>query len=139
MLSNTLNTNEVKNASATEIEFSRILTDARRTEFAQISESPSLPHRLSVGHQESGVGLKARRRSVIRVDKTVISGVDGITPITVSAYVVLDIPKGAMAAITEATNVLAELGSFVFTTGAGTTVLFDGTGNGSQALLTGGL
>jgi hypothetical protein len=44
-----------------------------------------------------------------------------------------------MTAISEATNVIAELQSFLSTTGAGTTVLFDGTGNGAVALLTGGL
>lgn len=137
MLSNTLNTNEVKNAGSVEVEFSRISTEARRTEFAQISETPSLPHRLSIAHQESGAGMKGRRRSVVRIDKTVISGVDSATPITVSAYLVMDAPVGAMTSITEASNVLAELGSFCFTTGS--TILLDGTGNGSAALLAGGL
>lgn len=139
MLNNTLNTNEVKNSSASEVEFQRISTAGRRTEYAQIIETPSLPHRLSVAHQETGSGIKGRRRSVVRVDKTVISTVDGITPVTVSAYIVLDAPVGALNASTEMTNTLAELGSFTFLTGSGTTLLFDGTGNGSQALLTGGL
>lgn len=139
MLSNTLNTNEIKNAAGTEVEFQRLATSDRQTEFSQITESPSAPHRLKISHQESGTGLKQRRRSVVRFDKTVISGVDSVTPITISAYVVVDIPVGAMTAITEATNVLAELQSFVSTTGAATTVLFDGTGNGAVALLTGGL
>jgi len=139
MLSNTLNTNEVKNAAGTEVEFQSLSIEARRREFAQITETPSLPHRLSISHQETGKGKSTRRRSLVRVDKTVISGVDSITPVTVSAYVVLDIPTGAMTTITEATNVIAELLSFCSTTGAGTTVLFDGTGNGAAALLTGGL
>jgi hypothetical protein len=139
MLSNTLNTNEIKNAAGTEVEFSRLATSDRQTEFGQIAEAPSLPHRLKISHQETGSGLKQRRRSVVRVDKTVISGVDTATPITVSAYIVMDIPVGAMTAIAEAANVLAELLSFSATTGSGTTVLFDGTGNGAVALLTGGL
>jgi hypothetical protein len=139
MLSNTLNTNEVKNAAGTEVEFQSLQIDARKRVFAQITETPSLPHRLSISHQETGKGKTTRRRSLIRVDKTVISGVDSITPVTVSAYVVLDIPVGSMTSITEATNALAELVSFVATTGAGTTVLFDGSGNGAAALLTGGL
>jgi hypothetical protein len=139
MLSNTLVTNEVKNAAGTEVEFSRISTNGRETVFAQSGETPSLPHRLSIKHQESGSGMKLRRRSVVRVDKTVISGVDSVTPITVSAYIVLDAPIGAMSAITEATNVCAELVSFCASLGASTTILYDGTGNGVATLLSGGL
>jgi hypothetical protein len=139
MLSNTLNTNEIKNAAGTEVEFSRLSTAERSTVFAQITETPAAPHRLSIAHQESGVGIRKRRRSVVRFDKTVISGVEAGLPITVSAYMVLDAPIGAMSSIAEATNVVAELLSFCATTGAATTVLFDGTGNGATALLTGGL
>lgn len=139
MLSNTLNTNEIKNAAGTEQEFGRLSTSARQTEFALLTEAPSLPHRLTISHLESGVGLKKRRRSLVRFDKTVLSTVDSVTPVTVTAYAVFDFPVGAMAAITEGTNVLANLQSFLSTTGAGTTVLFDGTGNGANALLTGGL
>lgn len=139
MLSNTLNTNEVKNAAGTEVEFQSLSLQSRQHVFSQISETPSLPHRLTVSHNETGVGMKMRRRSLVRIDKTVLSGVDTVTPITVSAYVVMDIPVGAMSSITEATNALAELLSFCATTGAATTVLFDGTGNGAAALLNGGL
>jgi hypothetical protein len=139
MLADTLNTNEVKNSAGTEVEFSRLSTSNRDTEFAQIGETPSQPHRLLIKHQETGKGMSQRRRSVVRVDKTVISGVDSATPVTVSAYIVLDAPVGAMSSIAEATNVIAELLSFCATTGVGTTVLFDGSGNGATALLTGGL
>lgn len=139
MLSNTLNTNEIKNAAGVEVEFTRLSQSDRSTVFAQVGEAPSSPHRLMLSHQESGTGMKKRRRSLVRFDKTVISGVDSVTPITVSAYVVLDIPVGAMTAATEASNVLAELMSFCATTGAATTVLFDCTGNGARELLNGGL
>jgi hypothetical protein len=139
MLSNTLNTNEVKDAAAAEVEFQRLSQDARSTEFAKISESPALPHRLKLAHQENGSGLKMRRRSVVRIDKTVMSTVDTTLPCTVSAYLVLDAPVGALAANTEMANVLAELMSFCATTGAGTTVLYDCTGNGARELLSGGL
>lgn len=139
MLSNTLNTNEIKNAAAAEVEFQRLSTSDRSTVFGQITETPSLPHRMTISHQETGSGLKARRRSLLRFDKTVMSGVDATLPITVSAYAVLDAPVGAMSANTEAANVLAELMSFLATTGSGTTVLFDGTGNGAATLLNGGL
>lgn len=83
--------------------------------------------------------MNKRRRSAVRVDKTIISSVDNVTPVTVSAYNVVDIPVGAMLTIAEAANVEAELMSFVSTTGAGTTVLFDGSGNGAKCLLNGDL
>jgi len=107
--------------------------------FAQIAETPSAPHRLTIAHQETGTGMKKRRRSVVRIDKTVISGVDTVTPITVSAYAVLDFPVGASSTSAEATNVVAELMSFLASSGANTTILFDGTGNGAAVLLSGGL
>lgn len=139
MLSNTLNTNEIKNSAGTEVEFSRLSTSDRQTVFAQIAETPSAPHRLTIAHQETGSGMKLRRRSVVRFDKTVISGVDSVTPITVSAYCVLDFPVGASSTAAEATNVVAELMSFLASLGADTTILYNGTGNGAAALLTGGL
>jgi len=139
MLSNTLNTNEIKNSAGTEVEFSRLSTSQRTTEFQQVAEVPSNEHRMSIAHQESGSLLRKRRRSVVRFDKTVISSVDSVTPVTVSAYVVMDIPVGALTALTEPTHVLAELMSFVASLGASTTILYDGTGNGAVALLNGGL
>lgn len=139
MLSNNLNTNEIKNAAGTEVEFTRLSTTARETVFAQIAETPSLPHRLSIKHQESGTGLKMRRRSVNRFDKTSISTVDNVTPVTTSGYLVMDIPVGAITTLAEPTAVLAELLSFNASLGATTTILYDGTGNGAVALLNGGL
>jgi len=139
MLSNTLNTNEIKNSAGTEVEFSRLSTSDRKTEFAQIAETPSLPYRLSISHQEVGTGLKKRRRSLVRFDKTTISGVDTVTPITTSAYAVLDHPVGASTTSAEAAHVLANLMSFVASLGADSTILFAGTGNGAVALLQGGL
>lgn len=140
-LSNTLNTNEIKNASGVEVEFQRLGDGPtpRSTVFQQVAESPSLPHRLNIAHVEQGSGLKKRRRSVVRFDKTVISTVDSVTPVTVSAYTVLDAPVGAMAASTEFSNVLAELMSFMASLGASTTILFDCTGNGAKTLVEGGL
>jgi len=139
MLSNTLNTNEVKDSAGVEVEFSRLSTSERETEFSKIGETPSQPYRLKIKHQETGNGMSQRRRSVVRIDKTVISGVDSTTPVTVSAYLVLDAPVGAMSSMTEATNAIANILSFCATTGAATTVLFDGTGNGAKSLLEGGL
>ena len=141
MLSNTLNTNEIKNSAGTEVEFQRILGPGsdRSTVFAQITEAPSTPHRLTISHQEVGTGIKKRRRSVVRFDKTVMSTVDTTLPVVVSAYAVLDSPVGALVANTEPTNVVAELMSFLASLGASTTILYDGTGNGAAALLSGGL
>lgn len=139
MLANLLNTNEVKNSAGTEVEFSRQRTSDRSVEYVQVNEPPATPHRLKISHLETGTGLKARRRSVVRFDKTSISTVDSITPVTSSAYLVLDIPKGGLLTTAEPANVLAELMSFCATTGAATTVLFDGTGNGAAALLAGSL
>jgi len=139
MLSNTLVTNEVKNSAGTEVEFSRLESVGRRTVFAPANEVPSLPHRLTISHQESGVGMKQRRRSMVRFDKTTLSGVDAVTPITTSAYIVLDHPVGASSSNAEAANVIAELLSFCASLGASTTILYDGTGNGAVTLLTGGL
>lgn len=139
MLSNTLVTNEIKNSAGTEVQFGRILTLDRRTEFAYDVESPSLPYRLIISHTETGTGLKRRRRSLIRFDKTTMSGVDTTLPITTSFYQVLDFPVGAASSSAEAANVIANGMSFTASLGASTTILYDGTGNGAVTLLTGGL
>lgn len=137
MLANTLNTNEVKNSAGTEVEFSRLSTTERATEFGMITETPNLPHRLKVSHQESGSGATKRRRSVIRIDKSV-TGVSLVTRV-VSAYIVLDAPVGDLATTAEMAHVVAELVSFTASLGASTTILYDGTGNGAVCLLSGGL
>lgn len=140
MLSNTLNTNQVKDSAGTEIEFSRLSQGpGATTEFAKISETPSAPHRLNVKHVENGVGMKKRRRSVVRFDYTSVSGVDSATPVTTSGYAVLDAPIGALTTSDPLKMVLANLMSFLATTGGGTTVLFDCTGSGADALLNAGL
>lgn len=139
MLANTLNTNEIKDSAGAEIEFSRLSQSGRETVFAKIGETPSLPYRLTVKHQESGSGINKRRRSLIRFDKTVMSGVDTTKPVTVSGYVVLDSPIGALTSNADPTNVIANILSLCATTGAATTVLFDGTGNGAKTLLNGDL
>jgi hypothetical protein len=139
MLSNTLNTNEVKNSAGTEQEFTHLIQEGRARVFALINEPPALEHRLSVKHAETGSGLNRRRRSVIRFDKTVISTVDSVTPITTSVYMVADIPVGGLLAMTEPANVIANLLSFCASNGGSTTILYDGTGTGASLLLSGGL
>lgn len=139
MLSNTLVTNEVKNAAGTELEFQRLSITGNSTVFAYTSEAPATPHRLTISHQEIGSGIKKRRRSVVRFDKTSISTVDTVTPVTTSAYLVLDNPIGAVTANTEANLILANIMSFVASLGANTTILYDGTGNGAVSLLNGSI
>lgn len=139
MLSNTLVTNEVKNSAGTEVEFQRISMNERSTVFAKSGEAPATPHRLAISHQETGSGIKKRRRSVVRVDIGSVSTVDTVTPVTTSAYIVLDNPIGAVTANTEAKNALANIMSFIASLGASTTILYDGTGSGAVALLDGSL
>jgi len=139
MLANTLNTNEVKNRAGTEVEFSRILTNERKTVFAQVAETPSLKHRITIQHSESGVGAKTVRRSNIRIDKDVLSAVDASTVVTYTSSLTLTFPVGHASTSNDAKDVLAELISFCASLGASTTILYDGTGNGSVALLEGGL
>jgi hypothetical protein len=136
MLATNLTTNEVKNAAGTEVEFLRIESSGRKVVFAQSGEAPALPHRLTISHSESGVGIKAVRRSVIRFDKTSLSDTDSETPITNTAYIVTSSPVGLMADYDELKAVLAELTSFVSTLG-NNTFLYDGTGTGAAALLAG--
>jgi len=137
MLPTTLNTNEVKNSAGTEVEFGRLKSEGRTLIYAASGEVYSRPHRLTISHLENGVGLKRRRRSLVRFDKTVMSDVETTTPVTISIYAVADLPIGALATTTEAYHVNAELISFLASLGASTTILYDGTGNGSSALLTG--
>lgn len=134
-----LTTNEVKDHAGTEVEYNRISTLDRSVTFAKNGELPYLPTRLKVSHQEIGSGSNLRRRSVVRFDDTVINSVDGVTPVTVSAYAVLDIPVGALADLTKPQDTMAKLMSFLASLGASTTILYDGTGNGAAALLNGSL
>jgi len=139
MLTNTLNTNEIKDASGTEVEFTRLSIGDRRTEFAKISETPALPNRLTISHLESGAGITKRRRSVIRFDRTTAGEVDTTVNVKSSAYIVLDSPVGNLAATTAEKAVLAQLISFVASLGASTTILYDCTGNGAVCLVDGGI
>jgi hypothetical protein len=139
MLSNSLVTNEVKNSAGTEVEFSRLSTLDRATTFSKVAEVPSLPLRLAISHQESGNGIKLVRRSVVRFDKTIVSEVDNITPVTISAYAVMVIPVGHLDTLAEPAHVHAHLISFLASLGASTTILYDGTGNGGVCLLNGSL
>jgi hypothetical protein len=137
MLPANLTTNEVKNAAGTEEEFLGLSTEGRKRIFAKSGETPNLPHRITVSHQETGTGVALRRRSLVRIDKTIAGA--STDPRVVSAYVVCDIPVGDLAALTEPKAVLANLMSLVASLGASTTILYDCTGYGADALINGSL
>lgn len=135
----TLNTNEVKDAAGVEQEFGRIGSEGRQLTFALLSEVPSRPHRINIKHAESGSGISLRRRSLVRVDKSIVGQVDTTKIETVSAYIVVDAPIGNMTTTTEIANTVANLVSNVASKGATTTILYDGTGYGAEALIFGSL
>lgn len=137
-ISDTLTTNEVRDSAGTEVEFLRKGGVGSEKIWAKSGEAYNLKHRITLSHQEIGSGIKMRRRSRIRVDKTTMSDVDVTLPITNSAYTVTDTPVGAMSSTTPAKDVLAELGSLIHTLGT-STHLYDGTGLGASALLNGTL
>jgi hypothetical protein len=135
MLSNSLVTNEIKNAAGAEIEFARRSQGTNETEFYALTEGAVTEHTLRIKHAITGVGIKKVQSSAFRFDKTVISTVDLITPVIHSCYVVLKAPIGAMLTTAESANVIAESMSFLASLGASTTILYDCTGNGATSLL----
>lgn len=139
MYPTTLNTNEVKDSAGAEQEFGRLSTSERQLIFALVGEVPSRQHRITVSHSETGSGLTARRRSLVRVDKTIAGQVDTTVTARVSAYAVVDAPIGQLTSVTEITNTVANLVSQLASKGANTTILFDGTGYGAEALINGSL
>jgi hypothetical protein len=132
-----LNTNEIKDRTGAEVEFTQISLGARESKYKAVLELPAYPSRLTIKHSETGSGVGLRRRSLIRFDKTVIGMVDATKPSTYSAYAVIDYPVGNATSNTTMTDVLAYLMSFAASLGASTTILYDGTGNGARALLAG--
>jgi hypothetical protein len=139
MLPTTLNTNEVKDRTGAEQEFGRIQTSERQLVFALLTEVPSKPHRITVSHTETGAGTLRRRRSLVRLDKTVAGEVEATKLERISAYAVVDAPVGNLNAVTAITDVVANLVSFLASRGATTTILYDGTGCGAEALINGSL
>jgi len=139
MLSNTLVTNEVKNAAGAEEEFERSSMTDHATEFIRVGETPSYPHRILISHQEIGSGITRRRRSMLKVKKTVAGQIDTTQPMTCSYTQVADIPVGNMTSMALANDVCANMMSFTASLGASTTILYDGTGNGAKTLSAGTL
>jgi len=136
---NTLITNEIKDAAGAEVEFEKIRNLTNGTEWQKVNDTPALPHRFTVSHQETGSGTSRRRRSILRFDKTVIGSYDNTKNFKNSCYVVLDRAIGNEVDANTVKLLIANLMSLLATTGAGTTVLFDCTGTGASNLLSGGI
>jgi hypothetical protein len=142
MLPTNLNTNEVKDNSGTEIEFTRYLSGPGASlTFKGATEGPNTPFRLTVSHKEIGEGSAKRRWSVVRFDRTV--DMDDVSTGAqlgkITAYTVVDLPVGLMSDFSEANAVVAALVSFLASKGASTTILYDCTGYGAEALINGSL
>jgi hypothetical protein len=138
MLNNTLNTNEVKDRAGAEIELERRSTGPGQiTEFKKLSETAGLPVRLSIKHETSGTGIKETRRSVVEAINTVENS-DGEKVTSIARFSVVH-PSGLADDFNGLKDAIAMILSFCATTGAGTTVLLDGSGSGANALINEGL
>jgi len=139
MLPTHLTTNEIKNASGTEVEFLRFdAGQPRKLVFAKSGEAPNYEQRLDVAHIEAGAGVRRRRRSRFGFRIGHLSA-DGVTPTFTLGYQILDIPVGAIADYTYPTLCMAYMMSFCASQGATTTILYDGTGYGAAAQINGTL
>lgn len=137
MLPQNLTTNEVKNEGGVEVEFSRRNSGPGMVEFQHNGEEPAYPHRLVVSHQEIGEGVNRRRRSRVGFKRFSSGEIDTTRRVSIDAYVVLDIPVGNIESYNNVKTVLAELISFVASTGADTAIKYDCSGHGAAALLNG--
>jgi hypothetical protein len=134
MLNNTLNTNEVKDRAGVEIELERRSTGPGQiTEFKKLNETAGLPVRLSIKHETSGTGTKATRRSVVEALITNENS-DGEKVTSIARLSVVH-PLGLADDYNGLKDAIAMILSFCATTGAATTVLLDGSGNGANALI----
>jgi hypothetical protein len=139
-LASTLVTNEIKNAAGTEVEFQRLRLGDWESEFASLTEVPVYPYRMRIAHTELGSGATKRRRSNITFKAVTAGGIETLKPKTDSVSLTVDRMIGNendSGAVIKA--LLANMMSFVATTGGGTTVLFDCTGTGASNLLSGGV
>lgn len=132
-----LTTNEVKDRTGAEIEFIHFSNEGREHVYIRKDCNPMLPETIRVKHEETGTGAERVRRSLVRVD-IARTGASGKVR-KVSAYKNVIVPCGDIADLNAVKDASAMLDSFCATTGAATTVLFDGTGNGDSAAINGTL
>lgn len=138
MLAESLNTNQIKNAAGTEKEFFKIgpLGDSG-SKYQLIPQDITEPHVMNVRHAIEGTGVGRKRKSVIRFEKSTAGLVDATKQATCWAQVTTSVDIGNLENLDNLKEVLANLMSFLATTGAGTTVLFDCTGTGAVSILEG--
>jgi hypothetical protein len=135
MLNNTLTTNEIKNATGSGLAFERVATGpGKQTEFKLSAETLGNPYRMTISHSRVGSGQSERRRSVVKFTAREEDANDG-QKFETSAYIVVDEPTGRADNQTTLAGLIANILSFCATTGAASTVLFDGSGNGAKVLL----
>jgi hypothetical protein len=138
MLPQNLTTNEVKNASGTEVEFLRWRESERKIEFAKSGETPNAENRHLISHQDDiGTGINERRRSALisRYEFTGASGEKREVKITTT----YDVPVGDMTTLANVNELAAQHGSLLYLDGTGTTFLFAGTGVAHSSLRDGSL
>lgn len=136
-LLSSLTSNEVKNASGVEVEFTGYGAVGRSKEYQSTTELPAYPHRIRLDHQTSGVGVNKIRRSRLGVYLETSGAVDITKKAIVRADCVVTFPEGNQSTTDVLKLVLANLISLLASTGADTVVKFDCTGNGADALLKG--
>lgn len=128
-------TNEVKDRAGAEVEFEHLSLDGREHLYKKKGAAPNQPVILRIAHQVNGTGIEAVRRSVVRVDAT-LTGASG-KPRNMFVQKTWSIPEGDLADLNLAKDLSAMIDSFCATTGAATTVLFDGSGSGDSAGING--
>lgn len=144
MLPTNLNTNEVKNAAGTELEFYRrgpLPSNPMSLEFAWVSEVPGRPFRMHFAHQEQGDSRNKVRRSLHKTIHWLDSSqlIDATIPSFCMVTTVFQIPIGNLTTLTTIKDVGACHGSSLMSRGADSTILFNCTGVGMEALVNGSL
>jgi hypothetical protein len=135
MLPLNLTTNEVKNQSGTEVEFGRIKANDRLVTYSKVGAAPNLDHTLSISHTVLGSGVDERRRTAI-LGYMEVTGASGAKRI-IRVNHTYDIPIGDIASYTDVILLDAEVGSFTYLDGTGSTFLYAGTGTGASAAVNG--
>lgn len=139
-----LNTNEAKIAAGTEVEFLRfgsLPSNPRSLEFAFSSEAPGRPFRLQFAHMELGEGRKRLRRSMFRTQMVFDSTnlIDNTIVTACRVTTVFEVPIGNLSGLGHVKDVGAVHGSVLMSRGVDSTILFNCTGVGMEALVNGSL
>jgi hypothetical protein len=135
MLPDNLTANQIKNRSGTEREFAYVDGPGGRSRIYKDTTMPlNLPCYITVQHRIVGKGLDAVRQSNITIDKTVVSATDPTKTVHIRESRTKYVPEAHISSMNDTQDVSAFMNSFCATDGTGTTVLFAGTGLGTEAL-----